>query len=238
MNNDKKLSVPLLIIIIAELILCFVVYAYKHNRPASVVSSAPSQFAPGNTIAGAPAAVVQTQSATITSPDAAQPDIMIGAKSFAVGTLHFLYPKNLAVSSMNDTATVHHSVAYAHTSTCNEHGMATQVPDIADVNITFAVKAGSMKATMGDVAPENIAAYQSGNLNGYRVTSGAASCGSLVYYFPISEKKTLVVTRVLPAELSPYDADYAQASHLPGIISAQDENVIFTAILSSASPKM
>lgn len=239
--QGKKINTTLLIIIIIELIACFLVYAYIHNRaPKEVQQSTQRTVQTTNTTQATTATTTNTPSATqttSTTPAApVNPDAVLleKAKSFTLGNLKFLYPNNLSMAKgISGGVIISHRVPYSHIDTCNANGQAQQQTGVTDVNLSFKVVASAIADAMAGSAPSDITAYQTGTLSGYQVFSGSSGCSSYTYYFPITSKQTLVVNRVLPSQLNPINPNYSTVSQLPGIISAAKEEAIFTAILNS-----
>jgi hypothetical protein len=81
--------------------------------------------------------------------------------------------------------------------------------------------------------PGFIDEFELGSLKGYRITSGAEGCGWYQYYFPLSSKNTLLVTRNFITEFKPIIKDHKKYLELPGIIPPDKEEKLFKQILSN-----
>jgi hypothetical protein len=75
--------------------------------------------------------------------------------------------------------------------------------------------------------------FKLGSMNGFKVSPGVEGCGENIYYLTISSTKTLVIHDNFVSELNSISADTKTYLSLPGIITPNQKEVIFSRILSS-----
>lgn len=179
-----------------------------------------------------------------------------GWKEYEGQGFNFDYPENLSVSKDGLYIALSHSVAQQVPNLCDFVGEGPEYLDkLTDLSV-------SMKLTNKDLTGaidedqgssyitaeffENnklkneedyyeggyIMPFTAGSLKGYQLTQGAEGCGRYTYYFPVSEKNTLVVRRAFIPELS-VSLDKEKYLTLPNIISPEKETEYFSAMLSS-----
>jgi hypothetical protein len=164
----------------------------------------------------------------------------------------FIYPKTLKVTATADTITIRHDVPFEHHDYCDFKGEATTtVPNLTDFDLTLGIEQSglidAMKAKSPYIPEENFVNGQVvpspgfidpvafGALSGYKIFEGAEGCGHTVYYFPVSDDRTLVATEEWVTVFSgAIDADNkAAAEAVPGVIDGKKEAAILDGILGS-----
>lgn len=165
--------------------------------------------------------------------------------------LEFKYPDFLIVSFPGDRFVFEHSVAYKHADPCDLRTGTTTLESIVDFNASMQILETNLKNSIQTAQPHlNISEifdinggiklqqnyleqYQAGNLNGYVEIEGAEGCGVKTYYFPLKSNTTLAVTQSFSPERTPLIGNYLEVLALPGIISPEEEEKLFSQILST-----
>jgi len=166
----------------------------------------------------------------------------------------FTYPKILTASTTDSTVTLHHDVPFTHHDYCDFKGEGTTtIPTLIDFNVSFHIDSKGLIDAMktespyipgenfvnGEVVPSPgfIDTYSVGKLKGYKIFEGAEGCGHTIYYFPLSGSRTLVVVdEFITAWSGAIDtANAERALAVPGVITKEKAEQIFTNILNSLS---
>lgn len=166
--------------------------------------------------------------------------------------IFFTYPKILTASTTSEKVTLHHSVPFTHHDYCDFKGEGTTTIDtLTDFNVDFYTTekglVDSMKSESPYIPQENfingevvessgfIDKYTVGKLNGFKIFEGAEGCGRTIYYFPISNKKTLIVTEelvtVFTGAIDTENKEKAEA--VEGVINREKETEILEAVLKT-----
>lgn len=165
--------------------------------------------------------------------------------------ISFTYPITLTASTTNSVITLHHDIPYENHGDCDMVGDTKTYPRLTDFNVKIEKISKGMVDTMKIISPyipqENfindsvvvspgfIDVYKVGDFDGYAIYEGAEGCGQTTYYFPISSDKTLVINKMSIQVLSGSIRVDEQAKVLavPGVISRQESDKIFTSILNT-----
>jgi hypothetical protein len=164
----------------------------------------------------------------------------------------FTYPSNLSVNQRNNIITLNHQINFVNHPFCDFKGDVGTSSTLVDfhttiqlLNMTVASSAVSIDPSMAtssnltdDVLKLNpgfIDTYNTKSYNGYMVTEGVEGCGTITYYLPISNSRTLVIQKDLIGALSHVADTVTKAKILavPGVISPDQSNTIFDSILQS-----
>lgn len=172
------------------------------------------------------------------------------AKTYRNSAFEFQYPAALTINSQGEAVKLTHSVPYRHTNPCDMRDGAKPLDKITDFDISISLLSGGLKEAVQATVDKNVVndylqgnslkvtqgfidEYNAGPLKGYKVTSGAEGCGEYTYYFPTAKNSVLFVKRIFVPELQPSNADYKTFLKIPNIISPEQEENIFKAIISS-----
>lgn len=159
------------------------------------------------------------------------------------------YPKQLLLSSIDRGINLKHSIFYKHGDFCNlkEEKM---INDMVDFDLKIQIFTKNLKETIQNTNSHTLdSLYKNGQLmadspgyferisiaelNGYKLWQGVEGCGEIDYYFPLSDSKTLYLSRSLVGELSNTSGLKDEYLKLPGIISPTQEENYFSQILST-----
>jgi len=161
----------------------------------------------------------------------------------------FTYPKILTASTTNQVVTLHHEIPYKNNGDCDMVGDTETYDNLTDFKVSMQISNKKLVATMKEKSPyipqENfvdnvvvespgfIDAYTAGEFSGYAIYEGAEGCGRIAYYFPISNSKTLFITKMSIQILSGVISQEKQNEVLkvPGVISRTESDEIFKKIL-------
>jgi len=171
-------------------------------------------------------------------------------KVYNGSSFEFKYPKILSLSQQEERILLNHSIKYQHANPCDFKGDAPQLDKLTDFNVSLRVFDKNLKDTVetnessdiiknffkGDtveLSPGFIDKFNIGSLTGYQITIGVEGCGMYTYYFPLTQNKTLAVTRSFISEFLPINADSQKYLSLPGIITPSQEEEFFNSILLS-----
>ncbi len=168
--------------------------------------------------------------------------------------ISFTYPQILTVTQKDDQTTVHHEIPFVHHDYCDFKGESTTtIPTLTDFNLNMYTRNENYVTVMKTESPyipqENfvnsevvpspgfIDTITVGTLSGFKIFEGAEGCGQTTYYFPITNKKTLVVKQQFITIFSgAIDVDQGvEALKVPGVISKEKESEILKDILESLS---
>lgn len=215
-NSQKGYIAPLLIAIIVLLVIGGT-YVYEESQPR--------QTSQQTTI---------STTSTITSNSTAD------WKNYQGYGISFKYSPLLVFneSKSGGVITLSHSIAYKHADPCDFKGGSQPLDRLTDLDVSLKVINQNLKDLLQsssypgwDYVSKN--PFTSGSLNGYMITEGVEGCRKDVYYFPISQSKTLAIERALITEFDPIIGDYKTYLALPETISPEQGKGIFAQILSS-----
>jgi len=164
----------------------------------------------------------------------------------------FDYPSNLSAKRSGDRIVVLHTIPFKHSPPCDFIGGGTELTELTDFDLSLEVYKKSLKDTAVDSQDASFAAdnmsgnemklsegfidsFEAGTLQGYRLTQGVEGCGQYVYYFPMGDKATLVVTRAFVPELNSAISEdvRGKAEKLADVILPKESDRIFSDILNS-----
>lgn len=171
-------------------------------------------------------------------------------KVYNDSSFEFKYPKILSLSQQEERILLNHSIKYQHANPCDFKGDAPQLDKLTDFNVSLRVFDKNLKDTVEtnessdiiknffkrdtvELSPGFIDKFNIGSLTGYQITIGVEGCGMYTYYFPLTQNKTLAVTRSFISEFLPINADSQKYLSLPGIITPSQEEEFFNSILLS-----
>lgn len=175
-------------------------------------------------------------------------------KTFSNSSFEFTYPSVLTAKAQEGSVSVDHAVAYKHPNVCDFKGDAPDLEQITDFSVSLKVFDSGLKETMranevedfvsthfqGDtitIEPGYIDEANIGSLRGYSIAGTFEGCGRYDYYFPLSDNKTLLVSRTIVTEFQPISADYQTYLKVPGVIPPTEEESFFQLIISSFKVK-
>ncbi len=150
----------------------------------------------------------------------------------------FQYPSLISMVQDGESITLSHSVSYKHPDPCDFKGDAPSLDKLSDLKVSFKVVNQNLKDFVQsstypgwDYVSKN--PFKSGSVSGFKVSSGIEGCGEYIYYLTISPTKTLVIHRGYIAEFNSINGNYQKYLSLPGIVTPNQEEEIFTKIISS-----
>lgn len=164
--------------------------------------------------------------------------------------LSFTYPTEIKVNENDQEINLSHSIPYKNYG-CDMRGDGIQYDNLTDFGIKIQVinkpfteavqldspyMANEIFVDGGMViAPGFIDSYKNGVLDGYAIYMGAEGCGQTVYYFEITDNKTLIIKRHQVQEFSGAITEDVRKAVLAvsGVITPEKEKVFFDQILSS-----
>jgi hypothetical protein len=163
-------------------------------------------------------------------------------KKYVGNEFSFNYPSYLSLKEKAPKILLSHSIPYVHEDLCNMKN-PQELKEMLDFDVSMDMVDKNLKDTVDldnleikYMADVSIDLKDKGTINGYRFESQVESCGEWLYYFPISENKTLRIAKSLISEFRPFfcgeDCDKLVAS-LSNAISPIKEEIIFNKILSS-----
>jgi hypothetical protein len=180
--------------------------------------------------------------------------LLPGLKSYVDDSngITFDYPSNIQVQRSGDSIVAKHSVPFVHSAPCDFIGTGKELTELSDFDVSFEVYNKSLRDTAIDSQDASFAVdNMSGDemklsegfidsitvegLKGYKLTQGVEGCGQYVYYFPLGNDATLVVSRAFVPELNSSISEdiRLKAEKLPNVILSQKSDEIFESILRS-----
>lgn len=166
----------------------------------------------------------------------------------------FTYPKILTASTTDGVIELHHDIPYANSGACDMTGDLRSYDKLTDFDMTVQVSSQSLVKTVKTMSPyipqENfvndtlvpspgfIDPYRTSSLSGFAIYEGAEGCGHTIYYFPLSDSKTLVITKEMIQALNPSvrsQESIAAILSVPSAISPAQSEQIFDSIVTSLS---
>lgn len=186
-----------------------------------------------------------TSSTTIeTSSSELNPDL------YSNNFYEFTYPSDLLKleeigGELNTEVSLTHDIPYKHIDDCDMSDNTKMLDDISDFSMTINIESSFEDALKNnfdtvaleyysyntlEVQPGYIDEFTLANWQGYLITSQVEYCGTYHYYFPITDTKTLVITRDFSDLVSNFDGTL---SAIDGVIQLDQEQKIFEDILTS-----
>ena len=174
-------------------------------------------------------------------------------KNEALG-LAFSYPAKLSVEESSGKIIASHSIPYRN-SGCDMRGDSEVQERLSDFKLTFQMidkdLVSAMKTISSYIPEENfengmvkespgfIDRATFGTVDGFAIFEGAEGCGHVIYYFPMGQSKTLVVTHDIVFEFSGVVAAERRDEVLavPGVITPEEAEQIRDSILRSVEVK-
>lgn len=142
----------------------------------------------------------------------------------------FDYPSKLSISSNNGEVYLSHSIPFDnYDGGCDMKGDSKLSKTLNDFGM-------SVRVVSGKVTPSYIdGTYSKGELTGNWAYKGAEGCGNTEYYFPITNNRTLIITKQEIQILSPVVSAEVRDKVLavPGVISYNESKEIVEKILST-----
>jgi hypothetical protein len=169
--------------------------------------------------------------------------------------ISFAYPKDLAASTADGIAMLHHDIPYKNAGACDMMGDEKTYDRLTDFEMKIRIINNKLAETVKTLSPyipqENfvngeLAASPGfidpctiGNFSGFAIYEGAEGCGQTTYYFPIAPDKTLVITNASIQALSGVIAQekVKEILAVPGVISREKNGEIFASIVRSLKIK-
>lgn len=188
----------------------------------------------------------------LTKKDAPVIDTEIKSYRNANLGLYFSYPKILTASTTNSLVELHHDIPYENNGDCDMVGDEKTYERLTDFRVTMQTLNKNLVDTMKTLSPyipeENfvngevvespgfIDIYTAGNFSGFAIYEGAEGCGQVTYYFPINKSETLVIRKASIQALNTSvrsEASIQEVLSVPGVISNEESEEIFTKILQT-----
>jgi hypothetical protein len=140
----------------------------------------------------------------------------------------FNYPPKLQLVEQEEVVILNHSIEYENCGDCDMMGYCDYQERLVDFNVSFEIVQERIELGRYDWL------YQAGSLEGHAIYLGAEGCGDILYYFPLGEDKTLLVTRAAIQALSGISLRYLdEILQVPGVIPKEEAEAIFYHILAS-----
>jgi len=159
------------------------------------------------------------------------PDETVNWKTYSNALLgfEFKYPEKLIISEQNGVVTLIHAIPFKNNGDCDMKGGSETFDNLTDFKVSFEISRSVPLIKTGD------GKYQKGILNGTYSYQGVEGCGETSYYFPSSGKQTLLVKKASIQILSDVIAPQRRNEVLkvPGVISREENNLLFDQILST-----
>jgi len=165
--------------------------------------------------------------------------------------ISFIYPENLAASTTDGIARLHHDIPYKNAGPCDMMGDEKIYDRLTDLEMKIQIVNTGLTETVKTLSPyipqENfvngeliaspgfIDPCKIGNFSGFAIYEGAEGCGQTTYYFPIAGNRTLVIANASIQALSgAIDQEKVnEVLAVPGVISRKDNQEIFESIVQS-----
>ena len=161
-----------------------------------------------------------------------------------------MHPEMISIIEETTGILLHHSIPHEHPDPCDFQGVGPLLQELTDFEVWIEVVPQSLSETVkltqtedfvqnylrGNellLDPPNIVVIGIGCLQGYRITWGVEGCGIYEHIFPLSDRSTLYIIRLIITELTPNDTNYNEYLALPGIIPPEEEEALFLQILST-----
>ena len=162
----------------------------------------------------------------------------------------FKYPTKIQLIENGDQIILNHKIPYENHGSCDMTGDQTTYPMLDDFKVSIKMFDSPLVATIKKISPyipeENfidgnlkanpgfINEYKKGSLNGFSIYDGIEGCGQMVYYFPITDSQTLVITdqlvQILSGVVPPSSSN--EVLKVPGVITQEEHRKIFEQILT------
>ena len=142
----------------------------------------------------------------------------------------FKYPDKLLLSTLGENINLSHSIVFDnYDGGCDMKGSSELSKTLGDFNLSINIVSGEVKPPYVD------GSYSAGILDGKWSYMGAEGCGQTKYYFPISNNRTLIVTKNEIQILSDVVALDVKEKVLavPGVISSEYSKILLNKILST-----
>ncbi len=231
-NKQRGFVIPIIIAIVALLAIGSG-YVYYKNNDVKTTTESPLPNMVDNLPTASSTNIVTTPPSPIiqaTTPD---------WKKYSDASFSFEYPALLSMKKNGETITLDHSIPHKHPNHCDFVGNLPPLENLTDFGLVFQVIDKNLSEYIGSKdfpGPNYVFSnpFSINSLNGYEIMIGVEGCGNYTYYFPISQDKTLIVTRSLISEfISTVTEDRQKYLNLPGIISPDQEENYFNQILST-----
>jgi hypothetical protein len=162
----------------------------------------------------------------------------------------FKFPSNIIqISEATDRVILSHKVPFHHQDVCDMRDNPAQKEYIEDFKVRITLYANNLEDSLRQEKDNHILDYYFKNgslelsnsfiskvdttyLSGYMIESGAEGCGIFKYYFPISQKLTMVIERDY-GDLRSISLLVDELKNQPGIILPESETEVFYDILNS-----
>ena len=163
----------------------------------------------------------------------------------------FQYSSKLSISVSAGSVELSHQIPYKNSGECDMKGDGIIYDYLTDFRVNVFIAQGSLPQVVKQISPyipeENftgntlklnpgfIDSYQIDDLKGYSIYEGAEGCGHVIYYFPLSDSKVLVVKRNMVQQLSSAVTPEVNQDVLvtPGVINPGQADLIFNQILTT-----
>lgn len=142
----------------------------------------------------------------------------------------FQYPEKLTLSTTSEDVKLYHTISFDnYDGGCDLKGGSKLSKTLTDFDLSIRVVEGPVEPSYVD------GVYVKGDLKGEWAYMGAEGCGQTIYYFPISNNRTLVITKMELQILSDVVTKDVRDKVLavPGVISNDESKSIINQILSS-----
>ena len=173
----------------------------------------------------------------------------------SVTGISFVYPKILTVSTTDGIAILHHDIPYKNSGACDMMGAEKKYDRLTDfemkIRIMNNILAETVKKLSSYIPQENfindelvaspgfIDPCTIGNYSGFAIYEGAEGCGQTTYYFPVADRKTLVIAnasiQALSGAISQERVNEVLA--VPGVLSREKNKEIFDSIVRNIKIK-
>ncbi len=173
----------------------------------------------------------------------------IGLKTYENSDFILNYPAKLSLTESSGKIVLEHQIPYKNSGDCDMKGGSESFNYLTDFKVSFEIFNGTVKQAVlknspympsenyaGDtlkISPGFIDSYQIGNFSGFAILEGAEGCGRVIYYFPVSDGKVLIVDRANIQALSSIIVKEKRDEVLavPGVITPEENEKIFGQVL-------
>ncbi|MDD5688130.1 MAG: hypothetical protein PHE88_09910 [Elusimicrobia bacterium] len=142
-----------------------------------------------------------------------------------------------------------HAIPYKHYDFCDESDDQPMVNEFTDFDVTIEVVHKNLKEAVSEKELQFVAKYfkddmlynepgfiddiSIGSLKGYQITSQCEGCGTYNYYFILNSKNTLHIKRQMIPEVKSICGNHEEYLKLPGVISQEKEQEVFSKIITT-----
>lgn len=174
-----------------------------------------------------------------------------GYKEYSDSNFYFKYPKEISLINEDQKVRMFHDIPFENTGACDMVGEEIVYSRLDDFGMEierFNTPLEETVRTLSAYIPEEnfvngklvespgfIDKVTVGPFSGFAIYEGVEGCGHIIYYFPIGDTQTLVITHDSIQALSGVKGPETvnEILKIPGAISKEKSDEIFNGIVSS-----